>query len=410
MTREENFDFRVKIIKSDFENRLGYKLNLEDPKTFNEKMQWLKLYYYDPFISIAADKYAVRDHIKNTIGEEYLIPLLNTWDKPEDIEFDKLPNQFVLKVNWGSGQNIIVRDKEKLDIEAAKRQLSEWMKPHRNHYYYSFEMGYKYIKPRIICEEYFGALENNLTVYHLCCTEHEPFMFQVIFDAKTPEESLLYYDASWNKFPFKRSYPEKQGVVEKPKSIDDMLRIAKILAKDFPSFVRVDFFEVDGRTYFSEITFYSHNGVEPFIPQEWDRKLGDLIKLPNKQMEYDVVTKEHIMNNFYDLEYLAKRVQILEDTAPVFDNNTINNLNNTINSLNNEINNYKEEIKSKISNKDLKINWLPTVFGISNNKDTLRIIILFIKITIKMTEKTINKLAWWIPIRKWREDFRAKFL
>ena len=123
------------ILEQQFIRNTGYPLNLDNPQTFNEKIQWLKLYDHNPLMTICADKVAVRDYIKEKIGEEYLVPALGIYDKPEDIDFDKLPNRFVLKVNWGSGQNIIVKDKSALDIEAAKKQLAEWMKPENNHYY-----------------------------------------------------------------------------------------------------------------------------------------------------------------------------------------------------------------------------------------------------------------------------------
>ena len=139
MKTKENIKFREDIIKKQFKEALGYELNLENPKTYNEKLQWLKLYYHNPLMTKCADKYLAREYIKEKIGEEYLIPLIGVWDKVEDIDFNSLPKQFVLKVNWGSGQNIIVKDKSKLNIEETKNKLNGWLKPFSNHYYYSYE-------------------------------------------------------------------------------------------------------------------------------------------------------------------------------------------------------------------------------------------------------------------------------
>ena len=160
----DNIRFREEKIKKQFKEALGYELNLENPKTYNEKLQWLKLYYHNPLMTKCADKYLAREYIKEKIGEEYLVPLIGVWDKVEDIDFNSLPKQFVLKVNWGSGQNIIVKDKSKLNIEETKNKLNGWLKPFSNHYYYSYEWQYKDIEPKIICEK---NILNKWTVIYL---------------------------------------------------------------------------------------------------------------------------------------------------------------------------------------------------------------------------------------------------
>ena len=175
----DNYKFRENIIKKQFKEALGYELNLENPKTFNEKIQWLKLYYHNPLITKCADKFKVRDYIKEKIGEEYLIPLIGVWDKVEDIDFASLPEQFVLKVNWGSGMNIIVKDKSKLDIEDTKKKLKKWINPFSNHYYYSFEYSYKHIEPKIICEKYIEQVDGDLFDYKLTCFNSKVIYIEV---------------------------------------------------------------------------------------------------------------------------------------------------------------------------------------------------------------------------------------
>ena len=267
------------IIERQFEQAVGYKPDLDNPKTFNEKIQWLKLYNNDPILSKCGDKYLVREFIQENIGEEYLIPLLGVWDKPDDIDFDKLPTKFVLKVNWGSGQNIIVTDKSKLNIEETKAKLNNWLRPESNHYFYSFEPSYKNINPKIICEKYIKSDNDNLTCYKIFNFNSKPYMFQVVFDDKTDYETINYYDLNWNKLDLKQNFPNNDIVLSKPQNFDLMLELAEKLAKNFPTFVRTDFFELGDKIYFSELTFFSDNGMAKFSPEEWDYKLGKMIDL-----------------------------------------------------------------------------------------------------------------------------------
>ena len=430
MRKEENIKFREEIIKEQFRNALGYELNLENPKTFNEKLQWLKLYYHDPLITKCADKYLVREYIKETIGEEYLIPLIGVWDRVEDIDFDKLPNQFVLKVNWGSGQNIIVKDKSQLDIEEAKNKLRYWMQPTSNHYYYSYEWPYKNIVPKIICEKYITNNTENLTVYKIFCFDSNPYLFQVIINDKTANERINYYDLDWNRLALKQNYDNFDFDIQKPKYLNLMLKFSRILSENFPYFIRIDFYETNDRIYFSEYTFYSDAGYAKFTPDYWDKKLGDLINLPKeKKLEYDVLDKESIIKEACNLEPIVKQYRDLEcnfHCMNINNSNTINDLNNeinikndSINNLNNELTNCNNTIKY-INNKNeelkLNINWFSilSIFGIqlfavSNNANYLRLTVLGIKLTFKVNEESINKIAWWIPLKSLRNNFRAKF-
>lgn len=266
-----------------FQRFAGYKLNLDNPQTFNEKLQWLKLYHHrhpNPLMTKCADKVGVRDYIAEKIGAEYLVPCLGVWDNPDDIDFDKLPDRFVLKVNWGSGQNIIVKDKSKLDIANAREKLRQWMKPESNHYFAFFEWCYKDIKPKIIAEKFldFGT---DLLDYKIMCYNGQPKNLFVCSE-RFSGLKVTFFDLNWKRLPFTRLYPASLVKIEKPQFFDKMLEISKILAKDFP-FVRVDFFCVNNKLYVGELTFFPGAGHEKFEPNEWDKKLGDLLVLPRKK-------------------------------------------------------------------------------------------------------------------------------
>lgn len=401
MTKEENIKFREDIIKKRFFNNLGYELNLDDPRTFNEKIQWLKLYNHDPLITKCADKYLAREYIKEKVGEKYLVPLLGVWDNPDDINFDSLPNQFVLKVNWGWGQNIIVKDKSKLDIEKTKEQLKIWLDPFSNHYYTNFEWKYKNIPPKIMCEKFLkDDIFDYLTVYKVFCFSGKPYLFQVILNDRAENEQINYYDLNWNKLELKQQFPNFDYNLQKPHNIDLMMELATILSKDFLPFVRVDFFSVNNFLYLSEFVFYSDNGCSKFTPDSWDTILGDMINLPKeKKIEYDTLDRDTLVKQAALLEPLIIRYKELENKIKFKDN--------IIKSKDEEIQNLNKNINTMM----LNINWFNclTLFSISNNKDYIRIIILGIKFTFRVNKKSINKIAWWIPVKKWREKFKFKF-
>ena len=265
------------IIEHQFERAVGYKPDIDNPKSFNEKLQWLKLYNEDPLLTKCADKYLVRDYVKEKIGEEYLIPLLEVWDSPDEINFDKLPNQFVLKVNWGSGQNIIVKDKSKLDIEEAKAKLKKWMKPHSNHYYFGFEWCYKNIKPIIIAEKFIQQLNNDLYDYKFFSYNGKVKNLFVASD-RFNNKYFDYYDTQWNLLPFEIWSKNSPNGIAKPQNLEKMISLTETLSKDFP-FARVDFYDLEERIYFGEITFYPTSGLEALKPVEWDYKLGEMMDL-----------------------------------------------------------------------------------------------------------------------------------
>lgn len=268
------------ILQKQFKKTLGYQLNLDNPQTFNEKIQWLKLYYRNPLMTKCADKIGVREYVSEILGENYLIPLIGIYETPDDIDFDSLPNKFVLKVNWGSGQNIICTDKSSFDIESAKRSLSEWMKPHNNHYYHSFEWAYKDIVPKILVEEFIDGVDDVIDYKFFCYDGQPKNMFLVQNRALGKDKMTLnFFDEEFKPLPFERLYKASTLPIEKPSMWEEMIDTARLLSKPF-AFVRVDFYMIDNQIKVGELTFYPGNGMEPFSPVEWDMIMGSFISLP----------------------------------------------------------------------------------------------------------------------------------
>lgn len=251
----------------------GRKLNLKNPKTYNEKLQWLKLYDRRPEYSIYVDKYAVRSYVADKVGEKYLIPIYGVYNGIDEINWDSLPDQFVLKCTHGSGSNIICSDKSKLDIDSVKKQLRKWMK--KNWYWFGREWPYKNVKPRIICEKY---LQDNITDYKFMCFSGKPLLVQIHCD-RYENHTLDFYNCNWEKTEIRRNTPTASNPIPKPKCFEEMLWIAEKLSED-EIHVRIDLYEVNGRVYFSEKTLYSASGFTSFAKQEYDEYLGKLIKLP----------------------------------------------------------------------------------------------------------------------------------
>lgn len=272
-----------KELKEWFKKRTGKKLNLKKPKTFNEKIQWIKLYDNTLLKTRLADKYLVRDWVKEKIGEEYLIPLLGVWDKFDYIDFEKLPDKFVLKANHGCGWNVIVKDKSTFDIAEAKKKFDRWMKI--NYAFFSgLEMHYKDIHPKIIAEQYIENGDGDLYDYKVWCFNGKPKYIMFLAERQT-NLKMAFYDTSWNLLPLVNSYPKYDNEVLKPGNLDELLKISEILCKNF-SYVRVDFYRLDDGTFkFGEMTFTSFSGVCKWDPPEYDLILGQLIALPVKKKD-----------------------------------------------------------------------------------------------------------------------------
>ena len=269
-----------KYVPKMFFKRVNYKLNLDNPQTYNEKLQWLKLYDHNPLYTTLVDKYEVKQYVADKIGPQYVIPTLGVWDSVKDIDFDKLPNQFVLKCTHDSGGLVICKDKSKLNIAKAKRVLRKSLR--RNFYYMGFEWPYKNVKPRIVAEEYMEDTKTKeLRDYKFFCFDGEVKALFIATERQKEGEDVKFdfFDADFNHLPFRQGHENAAVLPEKPLRFDDMKVLAAKLSKDIPQ-VRVDFYEVDGRIYFGEMTFYHHGGWTKFDPKDWDMKWGELIKLP----------------------------------------------------------------------------------------------------------------------------------
>lgn len=258
---------------------MGKKLNLYPPKTFNEKLQWLKIYDKKPEYTRMVDKYEVRKYIKDIIGEDYLIPLLGVYNYFEQIEFDKLPNSFVLKCTHDSGGVVICKDKSELNIDEARIKINKSLV--KNYYYHCREWPYKNVEPRIVCEKYIvDESGKELKDYKFMCFNGEVKCSFICLNRNSSNGlNVDFYDRDWNSMPFERHYPASGISIPKPKNYDKMIEFAEKLSKDIP-FVRVDFYEPNGKLYFGELTFYPGSGFEEFTPDLYDYLLGSWIELP----------------------------------------------------------------------------------------------------------------------------------
>ena len=256
---------------------LKKKLNLKNPQTFNEKMQWLKLYYFpnNETAIKCADKYTVRDYVKKKGYGNLLVPLLGQWNRAKDIEWNNLPNKFVLKCNHGCAYNILCSDKSAFDTTAATRKLEKWMK--EDFGAYNIELHYSKIYPRmIICEEYLGE---KITDYKFFCFNGEPKFIYVSSDLIHDRQAKIgFFYLDGKKMPLKREDYTDIPNVELPQYFDEMHSAAKELCKEFP-FVRVDFFIANGRYYFAELTFTPSACMMPFNPDKYDLEWGRMLDI-----------------------------------------------------------------------------------------------------------------------------------
>lgn len=267
-----------RALKNWYKKCTGKELDLKDPKTFNEKLQWIKLYYRDPKMSLLSDKYLVRDYIREKIGEEYLIPLVGAYDSFDEIDFDKLPDSFIMKANHGSKWNIIVRDKANFDKEDARRKFNKWLKKDFS-WYFGYQLHYGRIKPKIVIEELLKDERHDLYDYKIMVLDGKARFIWVDSDRETCHHRNIF-DFDWNPAPFTWEFPKKETEPERPVNLAKMKELAETLSEGFNE-VRVDFYEVQGKIYFGELTFTHGSGQEKFDPPEWDRKVGDMFTLPD---------------------------------------------------------------------------------------------------------------------------------
>lgn len=264
-------------LKLIFKGEVGYKLDLNNPLTFNQKLQWLKLYDRNSLYIKLVDKYEVRQYISDRIGLKYLIPLIEVYDNVEDIDWGNLPQRFVLKCTHGSGSNIICNDKSNLDIEGAKNKLNKWMK--KNWYWFGREWPYKNVVPRIVCEEFISETNAVPEDYKFLCFNGKVKLIEVHL-GRYANHTQDYYDIDWNKTEISQYGTKSNKVIEKPKCFDKMVELSEILSRGMKH-VRVDWFVVRDKLYFGEITFYDASGFDKFDNYEDDVLLGSWIDLDN---------------------------------------------------------------------------------------------------------------------------------
>ena len=268
------------VLARRFERTFGRPLNLKDPQTFNEKLFWLMLYYRTPVVTRLADKYEVRSYVAERVEPGILNELYGVWDRVADIDFERLPDAFVLKVTWGSGMNIFCRKKSELSVHDTKEQLNSWMK--RNYYWDYREWCYKKIKPRIICERLFAdSIRGTPPDYKFFCFGGEPRFVQIDVDRFT-QHGRDFFDLDWQPLPFTYVYPSSGQTIPRPSNLDEIVAFARRLSRGFP-FVRVDFYCVVGRTVFGEMTWYPEAGEGRFLPESYDRYWGEVLQLPARK-------------------------------------------------------------------------------------------------------------------------------
>lgn len=273
-----------KYLKLLYQSKFDKRLEIHNPKTFNEKLQWLKLYDRKDIYTKMVDKYEVKEYVKNIIGEEYIISTIGLYNKFEEIDFDKLPNQFVIKCTHDSGSTIICKDKKKLNIKEVKNKIERCL---NTNFFYAFrEWPYKNIKPKILIEKYMEDKETReLRDYKFFCFEGKVKLFKIDFNRNTNHRAN-YFDENGilQKFGEVICPPDYKKKLDLPINLKRMIELAEKLSKNF-LFLRVDFYETNGKIYFGELTFYPSAGFGKFEPEEWDRKIGDMIDLARIEKE-----------------------------------------------------------------------------------------------------------------------------
>jgi len=269
-----------KYLKRIFKMRLGYDLDLDNPQTFNEKLQWLKIHDRKPEYTLMADKYEAKKYAAKIIGEEHIIPTLGVYNNFDEINFDELPEQFVLKCNHDSGSIVIVRDKNNFDKAHARKFLNKNLK--RNYFWAGREWPYKNIKPKIIAEQYMeDSVTHDLRDYKFFTFDGVAKAMFIATERQNPNEETKFdfYDMDFKHLDFRHGHPNANIKIARPEKFDEMRELAEKLSAKLPQ-LRVDFYEVNGKIYFGELTFSHNMGMVAFEPFEWDKKFGEWITLP----------------------------------------------------------------------------------------------------------------------------------
>ena len=258
----------------------GKWIDFDNPKTFNEKLQWLKLYDRKEAYTKMVDKYLAKEYVAQIIGKEHIIPTLAVWDSVDNVRIDELPDQFVLKTTHDSGGIVICKDKTNFDLLAAKKRLRSAMKA--DFYRVVREWPYKNVEPRIIAEEYMKDLgSDELIDYKVHCFNGRPRFILVCKD-RFSENGMTedFFDTEWNHLEVKRpTHQNSELELEKPELLDEMLQYAKALSENIP-FIRVDFYLINSFVYFGELTFFPASGFDSFVPESFDKEIGEYLVLP----------------------------------------------------------------------------------------------------------------------------------
>lgn len=267
-------------VKYHYEYFSGKKLNLKNPQEFNEKIEWYKVFYRPKILNRLADKYEVRSYVEEKIGKQYLNELYGIYDNGNDINFETLPDQFVVKANHTNSQNLIVKNKKTLDKNKAIKLFNKWLS--KNQYYKKGqEWAYKDIKPKLVIEKFLKENDRNTLVdYKFYCFDGQPKFIDVHMD-REEEHKQGCFDLDFNLLPFGKSknYKTIPSDIEKPSNLSEMVNLAEKLADKLP-FVRVDFYSVNGKSIFGEMTFYPADARKDFYPDEYNKIIGDYFKLP----------------------------------------------------------------------------------------------------------------------------------
>lgn len=266
------------FLKWKFRLLVGYRLDLKNPHSFNEKIQWQKLHDRNPLYTVLVDKNAVKDFVASRIGKEHVIPTIGVWKRASDISFESLPEQFVLKCNHDSGSTVVCSDKSSLCVEEVCRSLDEAVS--RNYYRNEREWAYKNIEPLVMAEKYMG---DDIADYKFFCCDGKPEFMYVATDRQNPDEDTKFdfFDMNFNHLPVRNGHPNAVPVPERPSCWEEMIRLAAVLSEGIPQ-VRVDLYQIDGHVYFGEYTFYHMGGLVPFEPRQWDFNFGEKMVLKNK--------------------------------------------------------------------------------------------------------------------------------
>ncbi len=268
------------FLRIKFYNNMGYVLNLRDPQTFSEKLQWLKLYDHRPEYTTMVDKIKVKEFAASVLGKQHIIPTLGVWEDPDQIDFDKLPNQFVLKCNHNSGTGMyICKDKSKMDIENVKLCLRKGLK--ESYYIKNREWPYKNVERKVFAEAYMEDDYGELRDYKFFCFDGKVKALFIATNRSKGEHAVRFdfYDSEFNHLPFTNGHPNAEVPPKRPKMFEEMKALASNLSQGIPH-VRIDFYEVGDQVYFGEMTLYHWSGMRPFEPIEWDYKFGEWIHLP----------------------------------------------------------------------------------------------------------------------------------